>query len=102
MDDEPGAAARLPGLAIWAALAPSAEDRDGSLVLGRQLVPHHAGPWARWVVRDHSLWRHDQFDLEVMIGGREGFVEHLERVDGGSDDGVRPEDPGIVEEGDLE
>ena len=37
-----------------------------------------------------------------MVGGRQLLVEDLERVYGCCDHGVGSEEPGVVEEGDLE
>ena len=73
----------------------------GDLVL-LKMLPEDAWRPVRLSAPDGLVRCDDKIHAEVVDGLGEGFVDHLERVDGGGQDRVWPKHAGLDQEGDLE
>jgi hypothetical protein len=78
------------------------ENRNRAPVVRGTLVPENPSPGTRRVAGKDVARRDHEVDLEVVLGRGQRLVEHLQWMDRGSDARVRSEQPGILEQRDLQ
>jgi hypothetical protein len=78
------------------------EDRDGCDLVFRQVVPVEAARPSRWSALDHFVGGEDQVDTKVVLGLRQWLVDELHRVHSLHDDRCGADQPGLLEQCNLD
>lgn len=81
---------------------PCRQRRDCGDPLDCEARPVDAGGPVRVPAEDGLVGRDDQVDADVVLGGGDRGVGHLEGVDGCDDDSLRAHQAGLGEEGELD
>src|SRR5699024_10230424 len=94
-DHTPHTTSQAPVHSLWCPLtgAQLLERGDGGDLLLPQVVPDDACGATPWWAVDAPLGGDDQVHAHVVVGLGDGFVDDLESVDGGDDEGVIGDEP---------